>query len=95
LKAISTLKTTTTTSITQRGQVTIPAEIRRLLKVRPKDKVTFTVEGGEVKLKAARYSLESAFGSVKPYHKPEDFEQISREAKEAKAEKTRREMRAT
>ena len=81
-----------TTTITQRGQVTIPAEVRRMLGVKPRDKVAFTIEDGEVRLAPASFSLESAYGSVKPSKKPEDFDEVSRTAKEAKAEKTAREL---
>ncbi len=76
------------TTITQRSQVTIPAEVRRVLGVKPRDKVAFTIEDGGVRLAPAPFSLESAYGSVKPVEKPENFEEISRAAKEAKAEKT-------
>ena len=42
--------------ITSRGRVTIPAEIRRLLGLVPGTKVTFQVEGDEVRVvKAARH----------------------------------------
>ena len=37
-------------------------------------------------------SLESAFGSVKPSAKPEEWDEVSRIAKEEKAEKTVREL---
>lgn len=76
------------TTITQRSQVTIPAEVRRVLGVKPRDKIAFTIEDGGVRLAPAPFSLESAYGSVKPVEKPENFEEISRAAKEAKAEKT-------
>ena len=82
-----------TTTITQRGQVTIPAEVRRILGVKPRDKVTFTIEGNEVRLAPASFTLESAYGSVKPSQRPEDFEKLSRAAKEAKAERTLRKLR--
>lgn len=82
-----------TTTVTQRGQVTIPAEVRRILGVRPKDKVSFSIENSHVHLKRASFTLESAYGSVKPSHRPEDFEAISRAVKEAKAENTLRKMR--
>ena len=81
-----------TTTITQRGQVTIPAEVRRVLGVKHRDKVTFTIKDGEVRLAPASFSLESAYGSVKPSKKPEDFDEVSRTAKEAKAEETVREL---
>ena len=84
-----------TTTITQRGQVTIPAEVRRLLGLKPKDKVTFTIEDGDVRLAPASFDLASAYGSVKPKQQPEDFEEASRIAKDEKAEKTVREMSNT
>ena len=68
--------------------------MRKLLGLKPRDKVDFTIEdGGEVRLAAASFSLESAYGSVKPSSKPEDFDEVSRNAKEAKAEETARELR--
>ncbi len=82
-----------TTTITQRGQVTIPAEVRRLLGVKPRDRVTFTIEDGEVRLAAVSFTLESVYGSVKPLRRPEDFEELSRMVKDAKAEKTARDLR--
>ena len=78
---------------TQRNQVTIPAEVRRLLRLKPGDKVTFTIDDtGKVHFAVASFTLESAFGSVKPSQRPEDFDEISRVAKAAKAEKTSREL---
>ena len=80
-----------TTTIRQGGQVTIPAEVRRVLGVKQADKVTFTIEGGEVRLAPAALSLESAYGSIKPSREPEDFDEVSRTVWEAKAEQTVRE----
>ena len=77
-----------TATITQRGQVTIPAEVRRPLGLRPRDKVAFTIEDGEVRLTSLSFSLESAFGSVEPPRRPEDFDEAIRLAKDAKVEKT-------
>ena len=37
-------------------------------------------------------SLESAYGSVEPSENPEDWDEVSRNAKDAKAEKTVREL---
>ena len=79
---------------TQRNQVTIPVEVRRLLGLKPGDKVAFTIEdGGAVRLAAAAsFSLESAYGSVKPSASPEDFDEVSRGTKGAKAEDTALEL---
>lgn len=83
-----------TMTTTQRNQVTIPVEVRRLLGLQPRDKVAFTIDdGGTVRLAAAPFSLESAYGSVTPARTPEDFEEVSRNAKDAKAAKTAQELR--
>lgn len=46
----------------------------------------------EVCLTATPFSLESAYGSVKPSTRPEDFEELFRSVKDAKAEDTAREL---
>lgn len=51
-----------------------------------------TDESSGVYLTAATFSLESAYGSVKPSQIPEDFKEISRIAKDDKAEKTAQEL---
>lgn len=80
-------------SITQRGQVTIPAEVQRLLGIKPRDKVTFIIEDSQVRLAPVRFTIETAYGSVKPLNRPEDFDEIARVAKEEHAERVVREMR--
>jgi antitoxin PrlF len=72
--------------VTKRGQVTIPAEVRRLLGVKPLDKVVFRIEGSSVTLAPAPFDLESVYGSVKPSHTPEDYEEIALIAREEKVE---------
>ena len=42
---------------------------------------------------ASSLSLESAYGSVRPSAKPEDWNEVTRRAKGAKADKTVRELR--
>lgn len=73
------------TTVTQRGQVTIPAKVRRRLGLGPRDKVAFEIEGDQVRLVPAIFTLEAAYGSVQPRSQPEDFKAISRVAKEAHA----------
>ncbi|MGH2617682.1 MAG: AbrB/MazE/SpoVT family DNA-binding domain-containing protein [Thermomicrobiales bacterium] len=80
------------TTITQRGQVTIPAEVRRLLGVKPRDKIAFRVDGSAVRLMPVEFTLEETFGSVTPIQRPEDFAELSRAAKEEKVERTLREL---
>ena len=82
------------TTLTQRSQVTIPAEVRRVLGLKPRDKVAFAVEGEEVRLRPVRYTLESVAGSLPPLHDgPQDFDEQIRLAKEERAERTVRSLR--
>lgn len=82
-----------TTTTTQRNQVTIPAEVRRTLGIKPRDKVAFTVEDdGKVTISAAEFSLETAYGSVKPAPNDRELNDIIRDVKDEKAERTAREL---
>lgn len=54
------------TTITQKGQVTIPVKVRRLLNLRTGDQVKFVVTGKEAKLKPSkRASIMHLYGSLK------------------------------
>ena len=83
-----------TTTTTQRNQVTIPAEVRRTLGIKPREKVSFTIEDdGHVTIAAAEFTLETAYGSVKPVDDGRTLDQIIRDAKDEKAENTATELR--
>src|SRR3989304_7060231 len=60
------------TTITQKGQVTIPAQVRKVLGLKRGDQVKFTVtKKKEVKIKLSkRFSIMSLYGSLKPKIKP-------------------------
>jgi AbrB family looped-hinge helix DNA binding protein len=73
------------TTITQRGQVTIPVEVQRLLGVGPRDRVAFAIENDEVRLVPAKHTLESVGASLEPPGGRQDFDQMVREAKEEHA----------
>ena len=76
------------TTMTKRGQITVPAEVRRLLGLKPHDKVSFAIEDGEVRLQPASFTLESAYKSVPPLSRPVSDEEMSRITKEEKAERS-------
>jgi AbrB family looped-hinge helix DNA binding protein len=63
-------------TVTTKGQVTIPAEIRRLLEVEPGDKVVFRVTEDRVELHHGATTLEDTFGAVSPLRRPEDFSRL-------------------
>ena len=63
-------------TVTRKGQITIPKAIRDRLGVKEGDKVVFVLRGEEVVLKVIRGSILDLKGSVKPRAHPEDFEVI-------------------
>ncbi len=82
-----------TASVTERGQVTIPAVVRKALGLKHRDKVVFAIEDGTVVLKKPRFTIETAYASIKPLGSPEDWEAHIREAKEERAERLAEKMR--
>lgn len=80
------------TTVTQRAQVALPAEVRRVLGIKPRDKVVFAIDGDQVRLVPARFTLESGYGSVTPRKRPEDFKRHIREAMEEHADEVVQEM---
>ena len=53
-------------TLTSKGQVTIPADVRKRLGLHPGDRIAFLVEGDEVRLVRKENRVEAAFGICKP-----------------------------
>ena len=53
-------------SVTTKGQVTIPMELREKLGIKPGDRVGFVDEGGKIVLQRQETAIEAVFGIVKP-----------------------------
>lgn len=54
-------------SLTSKGQITIPAEIRRQMNLEPQDKVVFTVlPNGTTVMRTKKRQIKDLAGSVKP-----------------------------
>jgi AbrB family looped-hinge helix DNA binding protein len=66
-------------TMTQKGQVTIPAAIRARLGLRPRDRVRFEITGDVVTIKPAESQLLAGFGAVHPRNRPEDWNAIEEE----------------
>ncbi len=79
--------------VTQKGTVTIPVEVRRLLGVKPRGKVTFRVIGGKRVELRPTLSLAATFASVRPKRRPLDFKKMRDEAVEEHVQKVVRKMR--
>jgi antitoxin PrlF len=57
------------TSITSKGQVTIPVEVRRALRLKPRDRVMFEVVDGVATVRKADSVVDQLAGSI-PYEGP-------------------------
>lgn len=76
-------------TITRKGQVTIPKEIRDQLGMKEGERVVFALRGGEVFLKVLKGTILDLKGSVRPSARPEDFNRIRQNVKKAVARRVR------
>ena len=78
-----------TSTITSKGQVTIPKSIRKQLGVDVSDKVSFVIlDSGRVEVRPVRYTLKDLDGIVPaiPGRETEDFEGFIDEAMEERVD---------
>ena len=65
------------TTVTQKGQVTIPAPIRKALGLKRGDQVKFTLKKKVAQIKPAKkFSIMSLYGSLKPRIKYKETDDI-------------------
>jgi AbrB family looped-hinge helix DNA binding protein len=74
-------------TITRKGQVTIPKAIRDQLGMREGEKVVFVMRGEEVLLKTLKGSILDLKGSVRPSTRPEEFNRVRETVKKAVAKR--------
>jgi AbrB family looped-hinge helix DNA binding protein len=72
--------------VTRKGQITIPAEIRRALDIKEGDKIAFTMEAGEVKLSRTGSVVAATAGALKSAMPPLTPEKERTAAEQAIAE---------
>ncbi len=82
---------TRVTTMTSKGQVTIPKAVRDELGLKPKDKIRFSVEHGHIVLRKAYPSLAEVVGSLPPLGMP--IEEAIAEAKDERARRLIDKMR--
>lgn len=80
-----------TSSMSQKGQVTIPAEVRERLGLKPKDRVRFRVDGDTVSIEPYRSNLDHWRGTLPPLDPPRSWDEIREIAREEHAEHVARE----
>lgn len=76
-------------TVTRKGQVTIPVEVRRVLGVDAPDKIAFIVDGDAVHLRPVERTFEQLYGSVPalPGGGSPDFEAEIAEAMDDEADR--------
>jgi AbrB family looped-hinge helix DNA binding protein len=72
-------------SMTQKGQITIPAEIRSRLGLHPRDRVRFELLDGSVIITPVPSKILRHFGTVEPRNRPEDWRAVRDEVEELMA----------
>jgi AbrB family looped-hinge helix DNA binding protein len=75
------------TTLTRKGQVTIPVAVRRAMGLQPRDKVRFEYDpdGGVAVLRRASPALADGYGAVSPRTRPENFKDLRAKFEEAVA----------
>jgi AbrB family looped-hinge helix DNA binding protein len=68
--------------VTRKGQITIPAEIRRRLGIKQGDKVALRLEDDQVHLSRVENVVDRTAGSLKPRHSVATAEGLCRIAEE-------------
>lgn len=76
-----------TVNISAKGQITLPAAIRKRLGVKANDKIALIFRGDEIILKPLKGTIKDLRGALKPQTKPEAFERIRKQVKDAIAQK--------
>lgn len=66
-------------TVTQKGQVTVPAAIRRALRLQPKDQLKFHLDDGGVRIERAESNLLSGYRAVKLRGGTTDLKRLRRE----------------
>ncbi|MDZ4277693.1 MAG: AbrB/MazE/SpoVT family DNA-binding domain-containing protein [Dehalococcoidia bacterium] len=79
-------------TITTKGQVTVPAGIRKKFGLKPHDKLAFRVDDKGVHLEPAESSVMASYGVAKLAKGFKDVKQLRRETKEWVADRALREM---
>lgn len=80
-------------SVSPKGQITLPQEIRRRLGVNPKDKVAVRLDGERVTIVPLGSPLDASYQAVPPLEAPLTVEEMAEIAAEEHARHVAREGR--
>ena len=80
-------------TLTSKGQVTIPKEVREALGIRAGDRVSFVIRDQVAELRPETLDLRALYGALKRAGKPISVERMNRDIAEAVAESDQRTRR--
>jgi len=75
-----------TTTVTQKGQVTIPVAVRRQLGLKPRDKVVIEANGDSATIRKAESRIRAMYGSIKTKGPPKDWRTLREEFEQGVAD---------
>jgi AbrB family looped-hinge helix DNA binding protein len=83
------------TTVTDKGQVTIPVDVRRALGLKPRDKVSieYDAQRGVAVIRPVPSVVAFLYGAVEPRRRPEDFRALREEFERGVAEEVAAEDR--
>lgn len=70
-------------TVSTQGRVTLPDEVRKILKLNPQDKVVFRVTAEAVEISGRLPTLEELAGSFTPLQPEREIDEVIHEAKSA------------
>jgi bifunctional DNA-binding transcriptional regulator/antitoxin component of YhaV-PrlF toxin-antitoxin module len=77
----------TYSTLTSKGQTTIPMEVRKALNLKPRQRIIYEVKGSSATLKAQTETILASFASVKVFPgAPRDWKKIRNIAHQAVAD---------
>jgi AbrB family looped-hinge helix DNA binding protein len=82
------------TTVTRKGQITLPADVRRALGVKEGDKVAVSVsdsDSGQATVRPIHSVTDLTFGAITPRKRPEDIVELRRAFMDHVAENALRE----
>ena len=77
-------------TLTSKGQTTIPNEIRKRMGLKPGDGLVYSIEGERIVIRPVKGTLLDVYASVKPKRRPEDYARLRRQARRKRSEKIRK-----
>ncbi len=80
-------KTYYTSSVSPKGQITLPADLRKELEIEPKDVVVIVLEDGKIRVEKAEAELLSGFGVIPMPNDTRSWEEIEQDVFDDVAER--------